>query len=65
MVEHKWRYIILNSFMTEAVINAPNAPFLYPLKTSENRNVFWCFQGVKKGYICNEKINVNYLIGFI
>ena len=23
----------------------PNAPFLYPLKTSENRKVFWCFQG--------------------
>ena len=20
-----------------------NAPFLYPLKTSENRKVFWCF----------------------
>ena len=28
-----------------------NAPFLYPLKTSENRNVFWYFQGVKKGCI--------------
>ena len=24
----------------------PSAPFLYPLKTSENLNVFWCFQGV-------------------
>ena len=23
-----------------------NAPFLYPLKTSENCKVFWCFQGV-------------------
>ena len=21
----------------------PNAPFLYPLKISENRKVFWCF----------------------
>ena len=31
-----------------------NAPFLYPLKTSENRTVFWCFQGVKKGRIGNE-----------
>ena len=29
----------------------PNAPFLYPLKTSENRKVFWCFQGVEKGCI--------------
>ena len=27
----------------------PNAPFLYTLKTSENRKVFWCFQGVEKG----------------
>ena len=32
----------------------PNAPFLYPLKTSENRKVFWCFQGVEKGYIRNK-----------
>ena len=22
---------------------APNASFFYPLKTSENRQVFWCF----------------------
>ena len=28
----------------------PNAPFLYRLKTSENRKVF-CFQGVEKGCI--------------
>ena len=27
----------------------PNAPFLYPLKRSNNRKVFWCFQGVEKG----------------
>ena len=32
----------------------PNAPFLYPLKTSENLAVFWCFQGVEKGCIVNE-----------
>ena len=32
----------------------PNAPFLYPLKTSENLTVFWCFQGVEKGCIGNE-----------
>ena len=31
-----------------------NAPFLYPLKTSEKLRVFWCFQGVEKGYIRNE-----------
>ena len=35
----------------------PNAPFLYPLKTSENHKVFWCFQGVKKGCIGNEWVN--------
>ena len=29
----------------------PYAPFLYPLKTSENLTVFWCFQGVAKGCI--------------
>ena len=23
----------------------PNAPFLYPLKTSENLTIFLCFQG--------------------
>ena len=26
----------------------PNAPFLYPLKTSENLTVLWCFQGAEK-----------------
>ena len=31
-----------------------NDPFLYPLKTSENRKVFYCFQGVEKGCIGNE-----------
>ena len=32
----------------------PSAPFLYPLKTSENLKVFWCFQGVEKGCTGNE-----------
>ena len=32
----------------------PNAPFPYPLKTSENTKVFWCFQGVRKGCIGNK-----------
>ena len=26
-----------------------NAPFLYPMKT-ENREVFWCYQGLEKEY---------------
>ena len=34
----------------------PNAPFLYPLKTSEKLTVFWCFQLVEKRYIGNEWI---------
>ena len=34
-----------------------NAPFLYPLKTSENLTVFSCFQGVEKEYIRNEWFN--------
>ena len=33
-----WEFHHLNPF-------APNGPFLYPLKTSENLRVFWCFQG--------------------
>ena len=45
----------------EASINSfiPNGPFLYPLKTSENRKVFWCFQGVEKGCIRNKYIKSN------
>ena len=35
----------------------PNAPFLYPLKTSKNLTVFWYFQGVEKGCIGNEWVN--------
>ena len=35
----------------------PNAPFLYPLKTSENRKVFLCFQGVEKGCIGNKWVD--------
>ena len=35
---------------------APDALFLYPLKTSENRKVFLCFHGVEKKYIGNKYI---------
>ena len=38
---------LFNSFL-------PNAPFIYPLKTSENLTVFWCFQEVEYGCIGNE-----------
>ena len=34
----------------------PNAPFLYPLDTSENIMFFWCFQGVEKWCIGNKSI---------
>ena len=33
---------------------APNPPFVYLLKASQNRKVFGCFQGVEKGCIGNE-----------
>ena len=42
-------------------------PFLYHLKTAENRKVFWYFQGVEKGCIVKEwvkchlrKTNITY-----
>ena len=35
----------------------PNALFLYPLKTSENRKIFWCFQGVVNGCIGKKWVN--------
>ena len=40
----------------------PNAPFLFPLKTSENLTVFWYFQGVEKGCIGNKWINIRHKI---
>ena len=42
--------VFINSFV-------PNAPFLNPLKT-ENRKFFRCFQGVEKGCIENEWVNI-------
>ena len=35
----------------------PNAPFLYSLKISENRKVFWYVQGEEKGWIGNKWVN--------
>ena len=35
-----------------------NAPFLYPLKTSENLTIFQFFQGIEKRCIENEWIKV-------
>ena len=42
----------------------PYAPFLYPLKTSENLTVFWCFQGVAKGCI-GSKWFKHFMVGLI
>ena len=49
---HEGNTVTFNPFV-------PDAPFFYPLKTSENRKVFWCFQGVEKGCIGNEWVNRN------
>ena len=35
----------------------PNAPFLYPLKASENPTVFLCFQGKRKGALGTNEFN--------
>ena len=41
----------------------PNALFLYPLKTSESRKVFWYFLGVEKECTENKQVNkVNFNI---
>ena len=45
---------IISSFVS-------SKPFLYPLKTSENRKAFWCFQGVEKGRTWNKWVAVNLL----
>ena len=41
----------------------PNTPFLYPLKTSENRNIFWCFLGIGKGCIGNKWVKRTFKTG--
>ena len=52
-IEHfRWLILLLiNPFVS-------NALFLYLLKTSENRKVFWCFQGAEKGCIGNKWVNL-------
>ena len=37
----------------------PKAPFFYPLRTSENLTVFWCFYGIEKMCIGNEWVEVS------
>ena len=42
------RAYVMVSLTTGVVVNPlqPGVVFLYPLKTSKNLRVFWCFQGV-------------------
>ena len=42
---------------------APNAPFPYPLKTSKNPKVFWCFPEVEKGCIGKKWVNLFHATG--
>ena len=46
--------LLRNPFVT-------NVLFLYPLKISENRKVFGCFQGVQKGWIGYKWVKRPYL----
>ena len=43
-------FLLINPFV-------PNAPFLYPLKTSENGKAFWCFQEIEKGCTGNKWVS--------
>ena len=49
-LDHSLEDLCINSFVH-------NAPFLYPLKTSENLNVFWYFKGAL-GVNVKAKVNV-------
>ena len=50
-------FVILNIHTFCLIHSFPMHPLSTPLKTSENRKVFWCLQGVEKGYIGNEWVN--------
>ena len=41
----------------------PSKHFLFPLKTLENHKVFWCFQGVEKGWTRNKWIYGTFALG--
>ena len=55
-IPEKFVYKLYNQFLIRLFIKVfvANAPFLYPLKTSENLSVFEYFQGVVKGRIWNK-----------
>ena len=51
--------LMVNPVFNDCPLNLfiPSAPFLYPPEISENRKVFWCFQGIEKGCIGNKWVN--------
>ena len=57
-VEATTAFLELNLKMRKTQLHfnsfVPNTSFLYPVKTSENRKVFWCYKGIEKGCIENE-----------
>ena len=50
LADHKLD-IVFNLFV-------PKVPFLYPLKTSQNLPVFWCFKGAEKECIGSEWVKI-------
>ena len=56
---HKQRVLLQIICLPDWLLNTfvSNAPFLYSLKTSVDRKVFWCFPGVEKGCIGNKWVN--------
>ena len=49
--------MLKSSFTIQLNPFVPNAPFLYPLKTSENLTVFLCFQELQKECIGDKCVN--------
>ena len=58
LVLSKWTYCIFVVLSCYHI--CPRYTLSLPLKTSENRNVFWCFQGVEKGCIGNKWVKANF-----
>ena len=49
--------LMLSHFLNKLTHLSPIHPFSTPLETSENRKVFWCFQGVEKGCTGSKWVN--------
>ena len=62
LVWNRWRDIIPKTVIPSFNPCFPNTLFHNPLKTSENRKVFWCFQGVEKGCIGNKWVKYTYFL---